>query len=70
MYIYGDRDSISVNWLRYGLDDQSNGHSRKEIFLLAQASISVMDNALWGIFLVGRCGNHWSPLCTKEVKNS
>ena len=36
IYIYGDRDSISVNWLRYGLNDQNNGHSRKGIFLLAQ----------------------------------
>jgi hypothetical protein len=35
---YGGRDSVSVKGLRYGLDDQYNGHSRKaqEIFLFAQ----------------------------------
>ena len=35
---YGGRDSVSVKWLSYGLDDQYNGHSRKaqEIFLFAQ----------------------------------
>jgi hypothetical protein len=35
---YGGQDSVSVKGLRYRLDDQYNGHSRKaqEIFLFAQ----------------------------------
>jgi len=35
---YDGWESVSVKWLRYGQDDQYNGHSRnaREIFLFAQ----------------------------------